>query len=77
MTLPGWYRLALLIVALVAAPASPAAPEYIIKFATLAPPGSTWMNLLQDWDSELRPRAMAESASNSTRAAYRATNRRC
>ena len=57
MTLPGWYRLALLIVALVAAPASPAAPEYIIKFATLAPPGSTWMNLLQDWDSELRAKS--------------------
>jgi TRAP-type C4-dicarboxylate transport system substrate-binding protein len=34
-----------------------AAPEHIIKFATLAPAGSTWMNLLQDWDRELRQRS--------------------
>lgn len=34
--------------------AAGAAPEYLIKFATLAPAGSTWMNLLQDWDRELR-----------------------
>ena len=31
-----------------------AAPEYIIKFATLAPSGTTWMNLLEEWDAELR-----------------------
>lgn len=36
---------------------SQGAPEYSIKFATLAPPGSTWMKLLQDWDSELRARS--------------------
>jgi len=34
-----------------------AAPEYTIKFATLAPPGSTWMNLLKDWDTELRAKS--------------------
>lgn len=34
-----------------------AATEYTIKFATLAPPGSTWMNLLQAWDTELRARS--------------------
>lgn len=32
-------------------------PEYQIKFATLAPPGSAWMKLLQDWDKELRARS--------------------
>jgi TRAP-type C4-dicarboxylate transport system substrate-binding protein len=36
---------------------SQAAPEYTIKFATLAPPGSTWMNLLNDWDTELRAKS--------------------
>jgi TRAP-type C4-dicarboxylate transport system substrate-binding protein len=56
-TSPGWYRLLLLVMALMASPASPAAPEYTIKFATLAPPGTTWMNLLQDWDTELRARS--------------------
>jgi len=32
----------------------PAAPEYVIKFATLAPGGTTWMNLLEEWDRDLR-----------------------
>lgn len=32
-------------------------PEYVIKFATLAPSGTTWMNLLEDWDRELRARS--------------------
>ena len=34
-----------------------AAPEYTIKFATLAPSGTTWMNLLEEWDSDLRTRS--------------------
>jgi len=34
-----------------------AAPEYTIKFATLAPPGSTWMNLLEAWDKDLRAKS--------------------
>jgi TRAP-type C4-dicarboxylate transport system substrate-binding protein len=36
---------------------SQAAPEYTIKFATLAPPGSSWMNLLKDWDNEVRAKS--------------------
>lgn len=36
---------------------APAAPEYIIKFATLAPSGTTWMNLLEEWDTELRAKS--------------------
>jgi len=27
---------------------------YELKFATLAPPGTTWMNLLQEWGDEVR-----------------------
>ena len=34
-----------------------AAPEYVLKFATLAPVGTTWMNLLEDWDREVRARS--------------------
>ncbi len=37
--------------------AVPAAQQYILKFATLAPAGSTWMNLLQDWGDEVRARS--------------------
>jgi TRAP-type C4-dicarboxylate transport system substrate-binding protein len=57
MTWTRWYRSALLVVAVLLSPASPAAPAFTIKFATLAPPGSTWMNLLQDWDTELRAKS--------------------
>ena len=32
-------------------------PEYTIKFATLAPSGTTWMNLLEDWDKDLRTKS--------------------
>ncbi len=34
-----------------------ASPEYTIKFATLAPSGTTWMNLLEDWDKDLRAKS--------------------
>lgn len=27
--------------------------EHVLKFATLAPPGSTWMNLLEDWGEQI------------------------
>lgn len=54
ITLPGCYRLLLLVMSLLVSPGSLATSEYIIKFATLAPPGSTWMKLLQDWDTTLR-----------------------
>lgn len=33
------------------------AAEYTLKFATLAPPGSTWMNLLEDWGSAVKERS--------------------
>jgi TRAP-type C4-dicarboxylate transport system substrate-binding protein len=28
--------------------------EYVLKFATLAPAGSTWMNLLEEWGEQVR-----------------------
>lgn len=33
------------------------AADYTLKFATLAPPGSTWMNLLEDWGREVERRS--------------------
>ena len=33
------------------------AAEYTLKFATLAPPGSTWMNLLDDWGKTVKERS--------------------
>ena len=30
---------------------------HVLKFATLAPPGSTWMNILQDWGDEVARRS--------------------
>lgn len=57
-TTPRWLRGLLLLLTLLSAGAR-AAPDHIIKFATLAPAGSTWMNLLQDWDTELRAKSHA------------------
>ena len=58
MTTGTLLRTGFLLLLLALSPAGArAAPEYLIKFATLAPAGSTWMNLLQDWDSELRRRS--------------------
>ena len=34
-----------------------AEPQQVLKFATLAPSGSTWMNLLEDWADEVRTRS--------------------
>lgn len=34
-----------------------AKPEYQLKFATLAPPGSTWMILLEEWAAEVKERS--------------------
>jgi TRAP-type C4-dicarboxylate transport system substrate-binding protein len=42
-----------LLLALCGASASFAVPEYTLKFATLAPPGSTWMNLIDAWGKEV------------------------
>ena len=33
------------------------AADHTLKFATLAPPGSTWMNLLEDWGREVERRS--------------------
>ena len=34
-----------------------AEPRHVLKFATLAPSGSTWMNLLEDWGEEVKIRS--------------------
>ena len=31
--------------------------DYLIKFATLAPPGTAWMNLLEEWGETVRSRS--------------------
>jgi len=31
--------------------------DYIIKFATLAPPGTAWMNLLEEWGENVKTRS--------------------
>ncbi len=49
--------LAALLCALSLCSAHLAAAEYTLKFATLAPPGSTWMNLLQDWGDTVKQRS--------------------
>lgn len=30
---------------------------HVLKFATLAPPGSTWMNILEEWGQEVKTRS--------------------
>jgi TRAP-type C4-dicarboxylate transport system substrate-binding protein len=54
---PGWTWLLPLFLLLAWVGGRADTPDYTIKFATLAPPGSAWMNLLQDWDKELRARS--------------------
>ncbi|HHJ17047.1 MAG TPA: ABC transporter substrate-binding protein [Gammaproteobacteria bacterium] len=39
-----------------------AAPEYTLKFATLAPAGTTWMNLLEDWGRQVQIRSKGRLA---------------
>lgn len=39
-----------------------AAAEFTLKFATLAPPGSTWMKLLEEWDREVQQRSQGRLA---------------
>ncbi|MFN2309032.1 MAG: TRAP transporter substrate-binding protein DctP [Gammaproteobacteria bacterium] len=38
-------------------PAGASAAEYTLKFATLVPAGSTWMNLLEDWGRTVHERS--------------------
>ena len=49
-------RLLVLLLATLSMGAAQAA-EYTLKFATLAPPGSTWMNLLEDWGETVEARS--------------------
>ncbi len=50
-----WVLFSLLLVSLPAYAA--AKPEYQLKFATLAPTGSTWMNLLEEWNTQVKTRS--------------------
>ncbi len=34
-----------------------AKPDYLLKFATLAPPGTAWMNLLEEWGEIVKTRS--------------------
>ncbi|TCK18467.1 TRAP-type C4-dicarboxylate transport system substrate-binding protein [Thiogranum longum] len=34
-----------------------AGTTHVIKFATLAPPGTTWMNILEEWGQEVKTRS--------------------
>jgi TRAP-type C4-dicarboxylate transport system substrate-binding protein len=34
-----------------------ATPRYVLKFATLAPTGTTWMNLLEEWGETVKARS--------------------
>lgn len=47
----------ILLILSLAAGATARAAEHTLKFATLAPPGSTWMNLLEDWGREVEQRS--------------------
>ncbi|MCO6413873.1 MAG: TRAP transporter substrate-binding protein DctP [Thiogranum sp.] len=49
--------LAMLLPALCSASHAATKPEHVLKFATLAPPGSTWMNLLEDWGKQVAQRS--------------------
>jgi TRAP-type C4-dicarboxylate transport system substrate-binding protein len=47
-------RICSVVVLVVAAACSLFSQEYTIKFATLAPEGSTWMNVMKEYDAALR-----------------------
>ena len=52
------HRWSLLLLFILSLPGSAfAESEYVLKFATLAPPGTTWMNLLEDWNREVQARS--------------------
>ncbi|HEY9150170.1 MAG TPA: TRAP transporter substrate-binding protein DctP, partial [Gammaproteobacteria bacterium] len=52
-----WQRTLLAVCLLLLATSACAKPEFELKFATLAPPGSTWMVLLEEWAAEVRERS--------------------
>ncbi len=62
MTVTHFHRLLLLLLLLSLAGNVSAAPEYVLKFATLAPPGTTWMNLLEEWNEQLRQKSQGRLA---------------
>ncbi len=43
----------LLMFALLCAGTAQAAEQYVLKFATLAPAGTSWMNILDDWAKQV------------------------
>ncbi len=49
------HRWSLLFLFMLVLPGSAFAdPEYVLKFATLAPSGTTWMNLLEEWGEQVK-----------------------
>ena len=57
------HRWGLLFLFLLSLPGSAfAEPEYVLKFATLAPPGTTWMNLLEEWNEQVKLRSKGRLA---------------
>lgn len=50
-------RVAALLCAFTLWSANISAADYTLKFATLAPPGSTWMNLLEEWGKTVKERS--------------------
>jgi len=54
--------LAALAAVLVVLSANASAAQHTLKFATLAPPGSTWMNLLEDWGKTVKERSQGRLA---------------
>jgi len=57
------HRWGLLFLFLLSLPGSAfAEPEYVLKFASLAPPGTTWMNLLEEWNEQVKLRSKGRLA---------------
>ena len=53
------------------------AEPVVIKFATLAPEGTPWMNTMEDMNRELQEKALVSSPSASMLVAWRAMNTTC
>ena len=49
--------IAALLATVVLLSANASAAQHTLKFATLAPPGSTWMNLLEEWGKTVKERS--------------------
>lgn len=57
------HRWGLLFLCMLSLPGSAfAEPEYVLKFATLAPSGTTWMNLLEEWNRDVKTRSKGRLA---------------